>query len=202
MTPDWPFSAAPTTETFITRDVLAGAPILSAFHEYFEDGWQFHGETDGSTEDAHLVALGETLSQDTTLREIAGLPSGWRATRAHAGGQWLWSKNHPYPTFPDDGYFLRVPPEGFPHLPGPADCRSLEPGDRAKLMFAFLAEDAIPEDSVCERMWVQITMTDSEQEDYIGSLANHPDQHRTIRFDDELTFNAEHIIAIQRKASS
>ena len=86
---DWPFDQPRNCATFTTRQVLEGLePILSAYHDADDHGWQFFGATDASVEGAKIVSLEEMVELDRTIFEIADLLPGWQATREKTGGCW------------------------------------------------------------------------------------------------------------------
>jgi hypothetical protein len=70
--------------------------------------------------------------------------------------------------------------------------RSLQPGDRAKLLFQI----ASPRDGGPggERMWVEVTRNDSEG--YAGILLNQPTALTAIISGDSVRFGPEHVISV------
>jgi hypothetical protein len=84
----WPFVEPRNCVTFVTAEVLAGAePILHAVHD--EDGeWQFLGSTDGTRENAKIIALYEDVELDPSVLQLADLPIGWRALRDTVEDPW------------------------------------------------------------------------------------------------------------------
>ncbi|MEL6732302.1 MAG: DUF4262 domain-containing protein [Bacteroidota bacterium] len=76
---------------FTTTEVLEGRPIRYVYHN--EDGdWQFHSESEPSTESGVLVSLGELVKLDSTLNEIYFLNFGESAERTAHGEKWKISE--------------------------------------------------------------------------------------------------------------
>src|SRR5688572_25234578 len=89
MTSEWPFQDPPNVATFTTVNVLErGFPVLLVAHDAEDGAWQFLCGVTSRTSDARIIGLKEALTLDESLRELADLPPGWRATREHRGGPW------------------------------------------------------------------------------------------------------------------
>lgn len=84
----WPFADKPNTASITTRQVLEGAPILLVTHDEDDGSWQFLCGTTDDPADARVVGLGQMCKRDSTLRDLADLPEGWRATRIAPDGPW------------------------------------------------------------------------------------------------------------------
>jgi hypothetical protein len=87
---DWPFEDPPNVATITVRQIIDGrAPILLVSHGEEDGTWQFL--TGGPVEpgDALLVSLASVIRRDASLRELAGLPCGWRARRDNAEAPWV-----------------------------------------------------------------------------------------------------------------
>lgn len=86
---DWFFEDAPNTAALTTRSVLEdGAPILLVTHDLEDGGWQFIGGPTADSAEGRIVGLGNICARDGSLLELADLPEGWRAWRAHADAPW------------------------------------------------------------------------------------------------------------------
>ena len=85
---DWPFEDPPNTAALTTREILDGAPILAVTHDADDGGWQFLPGGTISVADGRVVGLGSMCRRDSTLRELADLPEGWRAWRERPGAVW------------------------------------------------------------------------------------------------------------------
>ncbi len=75
--------------TFVTDQVLDGVePIIHVFHD--EDGeWQFVGCTDGTPENAKIIALHEAAKLDPSVLQLADLPIRWHAWRDSPDDPWI-----------------------------------------------------------------------------------------------------------------
>lgn len=88
---DWPFPSAPNTAALASADILdRGMPILWAFRDLGDGGFQFHSVNGapGDMAEARVVGLGEMLALDPTLAAIADLRRGWRAYRPSVSDPW------------------------------------------------------------------------------------------------------------------
>ena len=201
MADHWQFDDPPNIASFTTTFVLDGTPILRVYHDY-DGGWQFHGSPDDSaTPDVtRLVSLGSMIARDPTLNKLHDLPNGWQAFRSSATKPWKRQKNHPFPTYSENGYYLedaiwmaqyrddvRPPSE---ELRG-----NLKVGTYVKLLFRFAAEDANRRDKQTERMWVLITEVD-EDGNYIGTLEHDPHHSNTLTCGDTIHFHPLHVMEI------
>jgi hypothetical protein len=96
---DWVFPTGPDTKAFTTVRVFDGKLVVFVAHD--TDGtWQFIDSEPWVQADIKLVHLGHVIDQDPSLRELAGLPAGWEATRTEAGG--TWSRNAIEPLTPTE----------------------------------------------------------------------------------------------------
>ena len=90
----WPFDQGPNVAAITTVKVLEGhAPILVVVHYEDDESWAFLCGTTDNEDDARVVAMRTALGWDTTLRDIADLPPGWKAWRAAVGGEWQRARN-------------------------------------------------------------------------------------------------------------
>jgi hypothetical protein len=197
MNMDWKFDDKPNTACYTTTFVLDGSPILRVYHDYDGD-WQFHGASDQpATESvAKLVCLADMIRRDDLLNELYDLPYGWRAERATPSSKWKRSKNNPYPSFAENGFYLEDAVWLSQYLSdiNPPDARvreNLMVGNYVKLVFRFADEQSDREDNQCERMWVQVTGYDNDG-NYIGTIENDP-HHDTARYGDIVYFHPLHV---------
>lgn len=207
MPADWPFSAAPETITFVTRHIFAGDEIAFAYHEWGEDGWQFLANRPTTSPDAMLVTLRQVYERDKSIAEIADLPNGWMASRVGPGAPWERRRNHPFPVFEEDGFYLedaamyeRFDPKRFP-IPASARRSALNVGETVKLIFRFAGEWAPRTDNDAERMWVEIIEVDREEMRYKGVLRNDPVLHTAIAYGHPLSFEPDHVFDIDLVSS-
>ena len=199
---DWPFDDPPNCACIVTKDVFKGAPIMRVYHD-FEGDWQFHG-SEASSDDpdaAKLVSLSSMVSQDNSLLTLHDLPYGWMASRSGPSEKWKREKHHPYPTYKEDGFYLEDAhwlAEFLPDIqpPGEDAVHELRLGDYVKLVFRFRSEEAERQDNECERMWVQITDFDEDEDVFTGTLENDPHHQGSIQSGDSLCFHTSHIMAI------
>ncbi|MCA8988502.1 MAG: hypothetical protein KDA78_12710, partial [Planctomycetaceae bacterium] len=157
MKSDWLFTDPPNAAALTTTFVLDGSPILRVYHDY-DATWQFHGSPDDpATEDvARVVSLQSMISRDESLAELHDLPYGWRAFRSTVTSRWKREKNHPFPTFEEDGYYLEDAVWMSAYRddvnPPPEEIRdNLPVGAYVKLLFRFAAENADRQDGQTER---------------------------------------------------
>ena len=203
MTTAWKFHDAPNTACFTTTEVLSGAPVLHVYHDY-EGDWQFHvppGATASSS--VKVVSLAYMIGTNDLLADLHDLPCGWSAQWSAGAGYWVRSKDHPFPSFSEQGYYLEDAIWLAQYLtdiqPPPADVRdTLAIGALVKLVFRFAAEDAARGDGQCERVWVQVTGIDEEEGCYSGTIENHP-RHAAASYGDLIAFDPLHVADLARK---
>ena len=86
----WPLDQSRNRAVFTTREVLERKePILHVTHDIDDHGWQFMGLTDGTLENARLIALHEAVELDPSVLELADLQVGWHAVRERPGDPWV-----------------------------------------------------------------------------------------------------------------
>jgi hypothetical protein len=84
MTFNEPLNTAVFTTTHVVRN---NSPIVYVSHD--EDGsWQFFGNEPVSVKDAMVVGLGEIISLDKTILQIADLSIGFSAHRDSQKNKW------------------------------------------------------------------------------------------------------------------
>lgn len=201
MCTDWQFADPPNAATLTTEFVLAGSPILRVYHDY-DGGWQFHGATDQpSTSDVgRVVSLQSMVARDPSVVQLHDLLWGWRATRDSVEAPWVREKNHPFPTFEEDGYYLEDAvwmSQYRDDVNPPAEeiRNSLTVGTYAKLIFRFAAEDADRQDGEVERMWVRVVALDDDG-NYVGELANDPAHDAELSSGDTIHFHPLHVMEV------
>lgn len=200
MTKRWRFDDPPNAASFTTTFVLDGSPILRVYHDY-DGGWQFHGAPDDpATPDvARVVSLASMIARDGSLNELHDLPEGWCASRKSVNKPWKRTKNNPFPTYAENGYYLEdaiwmARYRDDVHPPSDELRSNLEVGTYVKLLFRFAAEDARRQDRQTERMWVVVTDIDDDG-NYIGSLDNDP-HHSVLAAGDTIHFHPLHVMQI------
>lgn len=197
----WIFEDHPNTACFTSNFVLEGEPIVFVSHDYDGD-WQFHGDQAPSESEPKLVCLESMVSLDSTLESLFDLPRGWAAERKSPKHQWKRFKNHPFPTFEDDGFYLEdvvALAEVRDDLSPPSARRRerCRVGQTVKLLFRFAAEQDNREDGQTERMWVEITEVNEDEGIYTGTLDNDP-VHDVLECGETIIFLPEHIAEIYR----
>jgi hypothetical protein len=86
----WPFTDAPETAVYTTRDVIEkGKPILIVTHDQDDGAWQFHSANTTWDTDARIAALEEIVFHDPSVSELSDLPIGWMAIRDSNEGPWV-----------------------------------------------------------------------------------------------------------------
>ena len=89
MTGDWPFKEPAESRVHTTRFVLdKDLPILVVLH-HRDGGWEFVCGTTDKRRDAREIMLGEVVELEPRVREIADLPTGWRAFRDSPEAPWI-----------------------------------------------------------------------------------------------------------------
>ena len=85
----WPFDQPRNCAVFVTREVMdREEPILLVSHDADDHGWQFIGSTDGTADNARIVALDEAVALDSSVLALADLPVGWQAWRESREDSW------------------------------------------------------------------------------------------------------------------
>lgn len=203
MNADWHFSDHPSTACFTTTFVLDGSPILRVYHDY-DGAWQFHSDSDQPTDNAtgKIVSLKQILRLDQSLAKLHDLPYGWAAERLSAKAKWRRFKNTPFPSFPENGYYLEDAvwlSEFLPDINPPDENvrENLVVGDYVKLIFRFAAEDSERRDGECERIWVQLTGHDDDG-NYLGTIENDP-YHQAAALGDTIHFHPLHVAHVDRE---
>lgn len=201
MNDNWVFDEAPNTACFTTSFVLAGSPILRVYHNYDGD-WQFLGPPDqpAISSVGQLVCLSEMISRDPKLCELHDLPCGWHAIRVEVDDPWYREKDHPFPTFNENRFYLEDAVWMSQYRddvnPPTEEIReSLVVGQYVKLLFRFRAENASREDNDTERMWVLITELDNDGF-YVGTLENDPQHNDVLKYGDTIRFHPLHIMTV------
>ena len=88
----WPFKEPDCTVAYTSDRVMAGEPIVLAFHDH--DGeWQFlHGEV-GESDECKIICMGCVYELDNTIGILADLPAGYMAYRDSPNAHW---QSEPY----------------------------------------------------------------------------------------------------------
>ncbi len=201
MTIEWRFENPPNAASFTTKFVLDGSPIMRVYHD-FDGDWQFHGPPDDPTtaEFGRMVSLGEMISLDPRLAQLHDLPCGWRAARGTVNAPWIREKNHLFPNFAENGYYLEdaVWMSKYRHdvKPPVEEIRdNLAVGTYVKLIFRFAAEHANRSDGEVERMWVRVTAL-NENGSYIGILDNDPVHDQVLSSGNSICFHPLHVMDV------
>ena len=96
---NWPFADVPNTVCVTTTHVMhRKQPILFAFHDSEDGGWQFHADGPKSMRDCLLVCISTVYLHDPTIAEVADLPLGWQASRSAVGQSWTRHQSPPVTT--------------------------------------------------------------------------------------------------------
>lgn len=198
MSTDWPFKDATNTMSFASRHIFKGESIRRVYHDWDDGTWQVHPDRDPGQSDAILVCLESVFKLDPTVGELYDLPPGWKAERSHPHAPWVRSRDHPYPVFKDDGFYLddATEYEKFCKIPDATDRESLKTGYLVQLIFRFADEWSERQDNDCERMWVEVIEVDEDCVRYHGRLTNQPHLHAAINEGDTLWFHPIHVFAI------
>jgi hypothetical protein len=87
----WQFFDPPNFACITTRKIMEGEHYIDLVSHDEDDGcWQFLSSQVKSfnSADAMIVGLGELVSLDGTIVQLADLPLGWQATRMGQTGNW------------------------------------------------------------------------------------------------------------------
>jgi hypothetical protein len=88
-TDDWPFDQPENCAVFTTTHVMQdGEDITYVSHDLEDHGWQFHYSGEKDSSEAMIVSLKNVVEHDPSVLEVADLPPGWIAIRAHRGAPW------------------------------------------------------------------------------------------------------------------
>lgn len=198
MIKDWPFADAANTAAFVSRYVMQGEPICRVHHDWEDCAWQFHPDRIPELSDSMIVCLEHVFKLDRTIGELHDLPCGWTAERTARYNPWVRLKDHPFPVFKDDGFYLddATAYKEFCEIPAAEIREGLKAGQLVKLIFRFADEWSERQDNDCERMWVDVLEVDAENVCYRGRLLNQPHLHTAIHEGDELWFHPMHVFAI------
>ena len=89
------FDQAPNVACIASREVMAGAPILTVVHFEDDHSWAFSGEGGNDPTRAMVVAMSEVLAVHHDLTSVADLLPGWIATRSAAAEAWQRKPEQP-----------------------------------------------------------------------------------------------------------
>ncbi len=83
----------PETAVVVTQWVVVnrGLPVLAAFHNE-DDEWMFFADVNPTVDVQVSVTLDELIKLDESLKGLADLPAGWKATRTEKGAPWVRTK--------------------------------------------------------------------------------------------------------------
>lgn len=89
------FKEADNTAVFTTKFVITDNKEITEVHHDEDDGtWQFFSDDnfDDFSKVAKVVGLGQITKIDSTLFEIADMPTGYVAHRKYKGDKWVIEK--------------------------------------------------------------------------------------------------------------
>lgn len=86
----WPFDSPPNVPCITVKAVMRGtSPILMAFRDSEDGGWQFLTGDPITMADAMLVSLQEIVDLDSTILQLAALPPGGSGARDRRDSSWM-----------------------------------------------------------------------------------------------------------------
>jgi hypothetical protein len=86
----WPFDQAQNVAAISSKKVLFdGAPVLFVVHYSDDHSWAFLEGQSFRASEGSIVSMATAVRNDLSLYEIADLPPGWVASRAHVGAPWI-----------------------------------------------------------------------------------------------------------------
>jgi hypothetical protein len=87
---EWPFADPKNLAVITVRPIVQdGHPVLRLSHDSDDGGWQFLEWGTPQEEDAMVVSLYSMVVRDSSLKELADLPLGWRALRPSPRHPWV-----------------------------------------------------------------------------------------------------------------
>ena len=85
----WPFDQPRNCAVFTIRGILNGTePILHVTHDEDDHGWQFLSLRNACPDEAKILSLEEVVAMDSSILQLADLPSGWHAWRRSIADTW------------------------------------------------------------------------------------------------------------------
>ena len=85
----WPFEDTENVATITVQQIVhGGQPILLVIHDDEDGAWQFLTGGEFKMENAMVVALKEIVVRDPSIKQLADLPTGWRAWRERKEQSW------------------------------------------------------------------------------------------------------------------
>ena len=86
----WPFPDPEDAAAICCAHVIENIrPILRVTHDWGDGRWQLLCGFEDHAPDVRVVCLGCMVVRDSSLRELADLPLGWRADRESPSELWL-----------------------------------------------------------------------------------------------------------------
>jgi hypothetical protein len=87
---NWKFNEPPHTGVFTTKRVINGdEPVMRVFHDIEDGAWQFHGAGESESEDITYACFHHIVDRDSTIQDLADLPTGWCAWRENVSTPWI-----------------------------------------------------------------------------------------------------------------
>ena len=201
----WRFDDPPNTICYTTCFVIEGSCIVRVTRD-IEGDWQVHDARscngEANEDDFRIVALSEIVALDSSIEELASMKLGWSASRKSNADAWCLAKQHPFPDFVTNGFYLENAEwlaEAWEDMvvPNDKELEGISKEDYVKLAFRFASESSEQLDGQYESMWVRIAERD---EDWcVGILDNDPHlkSHRKIlKSGDEVVFHLCQIIEV------
>ncbi|MBE9141445.1 hypothetical protein IQ254_30360 [Nodosilinea sp. LEGE 07088] len=90
---DWPFADPKNVAVFSTREISQKKKtILWVSHDSDDGAWQFTSGENIAEIDHTIVSLERIVKIDPSVKELADLPLGWKATRENVDSPWKYLK--------------------------------------------------------------------------------------------------------------
>lgn len=89
----WLFPDPRDTRVLTLHSILEGRPVLFVEHDEKGEWHFFDGHAVFEMPELTLATLGELVSRDASLGQLADLPSGWRVWRVSQGAPWQRESN-------------------------------------------------------------------------------------------------------------
>jgi len=90
---NWVFKEQPTASVVTQKNIIEGLlPILYVFRDSVDGQWIFLADEKSGEDEVKVVTLEEIVKIDGSIKQLSGLPAGWKAWREEKNKPWNRSK--------------------------------------------------------------------------------------------------------------
>ena len=90
---NWVFKEEPSASVVTQKKITDGVlPILYVFRDSVDGQWIFLADEKSGGDEVVVLTLGEIVKIDAGVKQISGLPPGWKAWREEKDKPWHRSK--------------------------------------------------------------------------------------------------------------